>query len=862
MKLTRLRTENREKPMGIDIKNPVFSWNVETSRQNWKQESYRILVKDKDRIVWDSEVVKSDRMTQISYEGEELQSDTRYDWEVTCTQEDKVNSKSWFETGLLKEEDWQGKFIGETENYVSHIFRKTFLLEKKVARARMYVCGLGHHECYLNGEKISDRVLEPGWTDYNKTCFYSVYDVTEFLKEDQNAIGIRLGDGMYNVPGGKYVYYERSYGKMKVNVQMNLTYEDGSQGSLVTDESWHMSASGITFCCIYGGEDYDRRLDWPEFSNADFVEKDNWEGVMVVEPPMGKLVSSLLAPLKVKERYKPIRVYKNSTHSWLYDFGTNFSGWIYMKIRANGAVPGTKISITPAELLDQKGLPDQRVTGRGYQWNYIMGEEEEQEYTPHFTYTGFRYVQVEGGRPQTVGEEEMIPIIEVMEGQFIYPNVEETGTFSCSNPLFEKIHNLIRQAILSNMKSYLTDCPHREKLPWLEQTHLIAPGVMYNFDVENLYGKLEQDMTDAQHDNGLVPDTCPEYVKFGYHEGFVDSPEWGSACIINPWYLYQRYGNITVMSRYYETMKKYLSYLTQKTHHKVLHHGLGDWLDIGPNTPWSQNTPVPVIATCIYYYDICIMKQIAQLLNKTDDVRKFEILRQEVYFEYNKQFFDEQTSRYATGSQAAQAMSLAVGLVPENDKEKVVKNLQQDIVKRNYAITAGDVGHPFLITAALEFGLSDLINEMTNQRDTPGYGYQVANGATTLTEEWDGPNAANPHGSQNHFMLGGIEEWFYSGIGGIHMIHGNRKFDEVTICPYIPEDLDSCSVTLRHPYGILAVSWEKSEGSATVSVKIPPNVTAYLEDVEHNIYKKVGSGIWEYKINCKSSNFAQMRGVK
>ena len=247
----------------------------------------------------------------------------------------------------------------------------------------------------------------------------------------------------------------------------------------------------------------------------------------------------------------------------------------------------------------------------------------------------------------------------------------------CIRDRFNDIHQIVRQAILSNTKSYFTDCPHREKLGWLEQTHLIGPSIMYNLDVHNLYDKVEGDMADTQWENGLVPDICPEYVTgFGkWHQGFVDSPEWGSACILNPWYVYKRYGDSALLGRYYGNMKRYLDYLGSRTHHEVLHHGLGDWLDIGPCTPHSQNTPVPIVATCIYYYDLKVMKETAVLLGKKEDAAEYEARMERVFREYNLQFLDDQTGRYGNGSQTAQAMSLVAGLVPGEMEKKAVQQL-------------------------------------------------------------------------------------------------------------------------------------------------------------------------------------------
>lgn len=870
MKIYGLQTENRTAPNSVGTKRPVFSWRVQSEEENWRQKEYRIVVRNKDGEVWDSGFRKSAQMTNIPYEGQELVSDERYFWYVECVStqgEIAAAAETWFETGLFEENDWKGCYIGEEEDHVYHLFRRTFELEKEVVRAKLYVCGLGHHEFYINGKKVSDRVLEPGWADYRKTYFYSAYDVTDMLQKGRNAAGAKLGDGMYNVPGaaseGRYVYFERSYGKCRLNVQLNITFADGTQGYVVTDENWRMAKSPILYCCIYGGELYDGRLARKGFSKPDYAEGDAWEPVKKVRPPMGTMREQKIPPLKVMETYSPVSISETFPGTFLYDLGTNFSGWARIRILTDGKMAGRKVVLTPAEILDQDMKPNQRATGHDYRWEYILNEDLEQEFAPDFTYTGFRYVQLEGavpeydlsedGTPEGDGPREVsggMPVITCLTGEFIYPDMEAAGGFTCSNQLFNDIHKIIGQAVKSNAKSYFTDCPHREKLPWLEQSHLIGPSIMYNYDVRNIYAKMEQDMADSQRENGLVPDICPEYVVFGYHEGFVDSPEWGSACVINPWYVYKRYGDDSLIRNYYGTMKKYVDYLTGKTHHHILHHGLGDWLDIGPCTPYSQNTAVPITATCIYYYDLEIMQEAARLLELPEEEEYYGRLREEVFREYNLQFLDDQTGRYGTGSQASQAMSLMAGLVPKEYEDKAVKQLRDEVVKRNYAITAGDVGHPFLIAALMKYGMSDLLNEMTNITETPGYGYQVVNGATTLTEEWDGPDPKRPHGSQNHLMLGSIEEWFYGGLAGLASIRSGLPFDEVSVKPHIAKGIDTCSAWMMHPYGKISVSWERKGEMAQVTAEIPPNLTAYLESEDGTVKRRVGSGRHTYLVKA------------
>ncbi len=854
MNVVRLMTEFQERPLGIAVKRPAFSWNLETDEKNVKQRAYRVIVASDEaltQIVWDSGICESDAMINVWYQGEELESDRRYYWKVTVWKQNDASAYesevTYFETALYEKSDWHGIWLGETEDYVFHIFRKAFMLEEKPVKAKLYVCGLGHYEFYLNGQRVGDAVLEPGWTNYDKSCLYSCLDVTELLREGKNAAGLILGDGMFNIPGRRYAYFPRTFGKCRFLVQMNLTLADGTKMELVSDKEWRMAPSALTFSCIYAGEDFDARLKKSGFSRADYEEDADWTEPVSVKAPKGELTAQNIEPLKVMKTYETVTIREVKPGVYLYDLGTNQSGWPFLKLHVTKPSAGAVVTMLPGEILGADGLPDQKVTGRGYHWEYTLDDELVQEYRPKFSYTGYRYVQVTGAVPKEFADENTtFPVVDAIVGEFIYPDKVESGDFWCSNELFNKIHQIIRQAMLSNMKSYMTDCPHREKLSWLEQSHLIGPGIMYNFNVHNLYEKLERDMRESQRENGLVPDICPEYVLFTYHEGFVDSPEWGSASVINPWHLYKRFGDITVFERYYDVMKRYVDYLTSRTHHHVLHHGLGDWLDIGPLPPYSQNTPIPVIATTVYYYDLDIMRQVAAMLGKTEDEAYYTALMAEVKEEYNLQFFYDQTCHYGTGSQAAQAMSLLFGLVPKQYEEKVLAVLVKDIEKRGYATTAGDVGHPYVVAALMKYGRGDILNQMTNVTDKPGYGYQVVNGATTLTEDWDGPDPKRPHGSHNHFMLGGIEEWFFGGLAGLNSIRTSNPFDHILIKPYFAEGIDEVKASTMHPYGKLSMHWKREADGIHVAFNVPANATAVFVNEQNGEEISLGSGSYDW----------------
>jgi len=342
--------------------------------------------------------------------------------------------------------------------------------------------------------------------------------------------------------------------------------------------------------------------------------------------------------------------------------------------------------------------------------------------------------------------------------------------------------------------------------------------------VHNLYSKIMDDITEAQLDNGLVPDIAPEYVLFGYHDGFRDSPEWGSASIITPWYMYKKYGDMEVLKRQYDVMCKYIEYLTSRTDRHILRHGLGDWLDVGPTAPYSHNTPVPVTATSIYYYDIMIMEKVALLLGKEEDARRYAELGKAVKESFNREFFDDQALRYVTGSQASNAMPLFLDMVEKRYEEKVLENLIKDIRARGNHTTAGDIGHPFVIMALAKYNRSDVIADMLKIKDSPSYGFQVEKGATTLCEDWDGPDPQKPRGSQNHLMLGSAEEWLYAGLAGIRTLREDANLDEITIRPHIDKDIEWVKARHRHPFGEIKVEWKKlEEDKLKIDISIPTN---------------------------------------
>lgn len=883
MQVEAMFVESRICPLGVDTLRPAFAWGFqETSVRSQRQTAYRIIVSSDETKaqhgvgdVWDSGTTLSAKNVHVLYDGDALQSRTRYFWKVQLTDQDGAVTESpvsWWEMGLLHDEDWSARWIGQTDEQrqaseALPLFRHEFTVSKPIASARAYVCGLGHYELRLNGRKIGDGVLEPGWTHYDKACLYGVYDVGAEVKEGVNAVGIMLGNGFYHVKGGRYRKFKGSFGFPKCLVQLEITHTDGTVATIGSDGEWQTAAGPITFSCIYGGEDYDATRLQAGWDQADFPGHGEWEQAAEVCPPAGRLKAQATYPLQVMKTFQPISITEPAPGVYVADFGQNFSGWIKLTVKG---LKGAKVTLSPAELLTADGLANQKWTGSPHRYHYTLEGSGEEVWSPRFSYYGFRYVQIEGAAPIESkaalhkGDAASSLLLDV-EGQMIYPASPVVGSFSSSNALLNRTHEIINWAILSNMKSIFTDCPHREKLGWLEQVHLMGPSIAYNYDVEALLTKVMEDIRDAQLPSGMVPTTAPEYVVFSEQwRCFRDSVSWGATYVLTAWNLYSFYGNARVMTEHYKPMKAYIDYVTACSEGLIVNHGLGDWYDVGEGDPgFAKNTPVAHTETAMFYHMVDVFVQIAGVVAEEEDVSKYSGLRENIKQAFHEAFFDQEASRYATGSQTSNAMPLALGLVDEPHREAVLSRLIKDIRQHGYHTTAGDVGYRYVLIALALNGHSDIIYEMARKTDHPSYGYQIAHGATALTEAWDGPTVGK---SQNHLMLGHLEEWLYQGLGGIHYRYvPAAQTYRVTIQPYMPEDLNHACAELHLRAGKIYVEWKRyREDSLAYNVNIPVNVEAnvYIPAASLDHITEGGMALTDtegVEIVCYTAGYAVLR---
>jgi alpha-L-rhamnosidase len=855
-----LRCEYRVNPLGVDVPAPRLSWimvSTEMGRRGARQTAYRVLVASTATLLaedhgdlWDSGRVQSDQSNQLEYAGQPLQSSQQVFWKVRIWDEREQPSPwsqpaSWT-MGVLNDADWRGEWISAREavaesqpfagihlmghplppplsatpppTYPTMLLRREFIVTPHVQRAVVHLCGLGQYELTINGRRVSHDLLAPGWTKYDKTVLYDTYDVTPLLRAGPNALGVLLGNGMYNVRGGRYAKFIGSFGALKAIGQLRLEYADGTVDVVGTDGKWRVHPGPITFSCVYGGEDYDARLEQKGWNQPGFSDK-GWEEALIVSGPGGKLrgLSCAAPPIHAFESLKPVHTRHLRAGTTVYDLGQDVS--LIPRIRVKGPA-GAVVRITPAELLNSDGTVDRRSSGGGEAyWQYTLAGRGKEEWFPKFFYHGSRYLQVECMAPPGKN----LPVVESLEGVVVHSASEAVGEFSCSNALFNRIRTLVRWAQVSNMMSVLSDCPHRERLGWLEQYHLNGPSLRYEFDLAALYTKGMNDMADSQAEDGLVPDIAPEYVQFS--KGFRDSPEWGSAFLLSAWQQYEWTGDRELLRRHYAAMQRYVAYLGSRSQNFIVSHGLGDWYDLAPKPPGvAQLNPVPLTATAFYYADAAVLEKVASVLGNADDARKYQELARSIGEAFNHQFFDPARDQYAQGSQCANSMPLAMGLVEPAHRAAVLNAVVEDVSRHGNALTAGDVGYRYLLRALAEGGRSDVIYAMNNQSERPGYGYQLEKGATSLTEAWD----AAPGPSQNHFMLGHIIEWFYHDLAGIGMDPSLPAFKKVVIRPATPGDLSWVKARYNSLYDQIESHWTVTNGKFTLNVAIPPNTTAVV----------------------------------
>jgi alpha-L-rhamnosidase len=834
VRVTDLRCENAVDPLGIDVPAPRLSWRLESAAYGTRQTAWEVLVASSpERLAagegdrWSSGRVASEENFLVPYAGLPLRSSEEAFWKVRVWDgEGRVSAWSdparWT-MGKLRPEDWSGRWIAAETEAPSLLFRREFVVREGLRRAVLHVSGLGHYTFSCNGVELDEDLFTPGWTDYEVSTLYNTRELAALLRPGRNVLGFMLGDGMYRVERepGRFTKFTGSFGPKRLIADLRLEYLDGRVEVIGTDDSWRWAPGPVTFSNPYSGEDHDARLE-PEGWRGVGFDDAGWVAAVVREDSLDTLRGHRadVEPLRVREVRQPVeRRPLAGPGEWLFDFGQNTT--YTPRLRVSGP-RGSIVRIIPSELVYRDGYPARTSMGgihRGSAWwQYIKATDGEETWTPRFNFLGCRYMQAqclpaEGGRER--------PTIESLEGLVVHASVEPAGTFATSNALINRIRDLIWWAQRSNMLSVLTDCPHREKLGWLEQYHLNGPAIRYEWNLARLFTKGMQDMADAQTPEGLIPNIAPEYASF--RGTFRVAAEWGAAFLQVPWQQYQFYGDSDLLARHYPAMKRYFEYLQGRMEDGILSEGLGDWYDVGPRgLSRAELTLPPLTATAFVAYNAEALARIAEVLGEDDEAARFREVAAAVGRRFHEAFFDPAVGGYGSNAQAGNGLALAMGLVPPGERERVLANLIDDLEARGYAATAGDVGYRFVLRALAEADRHDVIFRMVTQDEHPGYAYQLREGATALTESWDARRTA----SHNHFMMGHVTEWFYGSLLGLDWERSAPGFGHLSIAPQPTGDLTWVEGSHRTPQGTVRIRWERGERTFSLSVTVPPNSTA------------------------------------
>ncbi|GAB2964686.1 hypothetical protein GCM10023080_027380 [Streptomyces pseudoechinosporeus] len=832
---TALRTGYLHDPLGIDTERPGLSWRPASRPQS----DYQIQVASTPDALaadapdlWDSGRTPGARHTCVTYAGKALGPSQRAHWRVRTWEEGGSEPSAWsetaiWETGLLGRADWAGaQWITApdwappaTEEHDPErrlpLLAVDFSLDGPVRSARLHACALGLYVAGVNGVPTSRAELEPGCTAFDERLLYATYDITGLLRPGANTAGFVLAGGMAHIPRvqGRYQKLRVSYGLPKLLALLRIEHSDGTVRHITSDASWRTAPGPITLSDWFGGEDHDARAALPGWDTPDAgrdhsgARSDVWRPAVLAPAPAATLSARTHPPVEVVEELTAVSVTEPQPGVHVVDFGVNIAGRPELRVTGD---PGTTVVLRPAELLHEDGTVNQRFTGRPCYDAYTLGGDGPQVWHPQTVYHGFRYVQVEG-LPHP-------PTADTVRAQVLRTANAPAGGFRCSDELFNAIHRITDRAVQSNMYSLLTDCPHREKLGWLEQAHLVFPAVANNYDVAAYARKLVRDMADAQTETGLVPDIAPEYKVF--EDKFRDDPNWGGAIVLVPWWLYRTYGDTTTLSTYYPHMCRYLDHLATRADGDLLSHGLGDWM------AFDDSTPKAVTATVAYHRLAATLARIAALLGEDADAERHARLAERIKHAFNDAFLDRDRHTYATGSQAANALALEAGLVPPEECAAVLEQLISGVRDAGNHVTVGEIALPSLLRALSAYGRDDVVHDLVSRTDSPSYGYQIAHGATALTERWDGPTRGS---SQNHFMLGAVEEWFYARLAGIGQADDSVAFARIVVRPVPVGDLTHADAWYDTPRGRVRSTWRRTDGGFVLDVTVPPGAPALVE---------------------------------
>ena len=825
--------EYTKNPIFIQKERPRFSWRVESDIFVSPQKKYHIWVSRtadnfcNENLLWDSGEVAERRSLGIIYDGERLAEKTTYFWKVKIICEDGYQLESdiqFFHTAMMSLQTWTGTWIQSPAPQYgrSPLFRRIFHVDDVVNNAFLYISGLGYYKAYLNGKPIGDRCMDPGWTDYNKRVLYGVYDITKLLIKGDNVLAVMLGEGRYGHQHESFQHYlqrQAIWGQVPILLyDIDIQYNNGTNQIVHSGEGADNTTDGpILMNNIYDGEIYDATLEIEKWQELE-CETSGWHSaVKASSPPSGNLIAQALPPIRRIKRLKPISVIHSQAGTTVYDFGQNIAGWCHVICRG---VRGGSITCRYAEILSNNHVNQDNLRRARSTDTYKLKGRGQESFEPSFTYHGFRYIEVSCT--------EKVEIIEV-NGIAVHSDVEQTGTFICSNDVFNWIENAYLWTEKNNLHSVPTDCPQRdERMGWLNDMTVRSTAAIYNFDLMLFYEKWLQDIADQQLENGAIPDTAP------YVYGSNPAIHVSSCFIIIPYLLYIHYGDTAVLNELYSKMKRYIQFLDSQLDDRGLIAAcyLGDWAS--PVTYCRQgdaydaipfDTPQEIVTTGYLYYDCKLMEEIAMLCGYSNDIAYYRQIRTRTMEAINRNYFHPH-GYYALNSQGSNIFPLFLGIVPQGRERDVFHNLLFDIIDKGYHITTGNQMTKYLYDVLDRYGANDIGVKLASSTTYPSFGYMMVNQATTIWERWENCTSSGMN-SHNHPMNAAFSSWFYNALAGIRLENGILG-DSVVIHPDIHVPLEYVSAQYRTHKGIILSSWSKRDEEVKLIIEIPWNLSAEL----------------------------------
>jgi alpha-L-rhamnosidase len=848
----RLTCENLKDPLVIDVLKPRLSWvNLSQNKERGQyQTAWEIRVAGtRDKLVsgkaelWNSGKVMSAKSVNIPYEGTPLASRQDCWWQVRVwDRNDRMSGWSkpaFWSMGLLKSEEWTAQWIGapwQEEEPLSKpvspggggkagnrhpgsentpppapLLRKKFILNKEVASARAFVTGLGFFEFYVNGVKAGTDVLAPNLTLYGKRedlgpigamirnnfreyrVMYLSYDIKKFLHKGENVIGAMLGNGFYN-PG---YYWTGGYGTPRFIGQIYIKYTDGTEQVIKSDLTWKASKSPVLMDLIYDGEHYDARMEQPGWCSTGFDDS-GWETAAARKAPEGIMKAQMSPPDGIMEKLAPQKIEKLGEGHFKADFGQEISGWLHL-MKVTGE-KGRKIEI---KYICESPVGDNSYTMKG-------GRTE--SYATRFTWYVFRTVEIINWPGELKPEQ--------IRAEAVYSDVETTGNFECSNTLFNTINKIWWRSQTDNMHGGIaSDCPHRERSPYTGDGQVSCVTVMHNFDARTFYTKWIQDILGAQNpETGYVPNGAP------WQPGCGGGVAWGAAMNIMPWEYYLHYGDIDLLRHNYDGMKGYVKYmLTWTDADGIMFSQAPDsanpnqWINLGDWVAPGKLPPDDMVHTFYLWRCASLTANAARALGENEDEIFYNSLAEKTRLAFQKKYFDNSLGTY--GPHGGNIFALKMG-VPEDQKERVVSSLSEDIMVNDDHLDTGIFGTQFFFEVLTENRLNELAYRVMNQRTMPSYGWWIGQGATTTWEEWNG------NGSHNHPMFGGGISWFYRYLAGINPDPDDPGYRHIIFKPVPPKDISFAKYSNLTPYGTASIGWKKDKGYLSMDIIVPVGCTA------------------------------------